>query len=62
MKPPSPPLALFSTAGLVAIAVTGVWWLGNYEANTARDGLRQAARAERRLYEAVNPSSGTSTI
>lgn len=61
MKHPSPPLALMSLAGLVALAVTGVWWALAVVSNTARDGLRQASHDERRLWQVVNPQPGTST-
>lgn len=46
-----------SVACLVALS----WWLTAWANNTARDGLRAAARAERRLYQVVNPTPGTST-
>ena len=62
MKTSSPSFAMMSIAGLAALAVAGAWWAMAVVSNTARDGLRRAARAERRLWEVINPKPGTSTL
>jgi hypothetical protein len=47
-------MPLMRVAALATFAGAAcAWWLLVYERNAARDGLRQAAQAERRMREVV---------